>query len=143
MFSGLYLFSGSKWTHKIYRVIETKSKFMLVQVSKLQFQGLLLQQGHGRCIKNFLVLQLKFVFEFRFRFYIPNFWFKFIPFINTVRKNVFLKLFVRDGIAFNFPADIDLKGQFLKIKCLCRIVDNLVHLLSYEKIQFVMPTPFF
>ena len=59
---------------------------------------------------NFLVLQLKFIFEFIFRFCISIFWFKFIPFINTVRKNVFLKLFVREGIPFNFPADIDVKG---------------------------------
>ena len=29
--------------------------------------------------------------------------------MNTVPKNVFLKLFVRDGITFHFPADIDLK----------------------------------
>ena len=65
-----------------------------------------LQQGHGGYIKNFLVLQS---FEFINRFSVSNFWFKFIPFMNTVPKNVFLKLFVRDGITFHFPADIDLK----------------------------------
>ena len=43
------------------------------------------------------------------RFCVSNFWIKFIPFINTIRKKNFFKAFNRDGRAFNFLADTYLK----------------------------------
>ena len=40
-----------------------------------------------------------------------NFCITFTPFINTIRKKVFLKLFYQDWVGFSFPTGTDLKGK--------------------------------